>query len=708
MRTHAAEAFLDVGPLLEPRSIVVIGASDQPGNLGGATVARLKKFGFPGRVFAVNRSGASVGGLECHTSVADLPSSPELAILAVPAPALIPALRECIARGVRYGIAYAGGLAEAGDEGAQLQRELVALCRKHAFALCGPNCVGIINATTPVPATFSTVLQEMEAMRAGGISIVAQSGGIATTAWSMVQEAGFGCRHLVSSGNEAVVDFADYLHAFAQDPLTRIIGGYLEGIADGPKLVRALEAARQRGKPVVMIKAGTTNVTARAAQAHTGALVGEDRVVDAVFRETGVMRVRSVEELVDVVLLLAGSQGKVASGPGVGVITFGGGNGVLGADQCAQAGLDVPALSPEGTERLRPHLVAVATAANPLDLTPTTAFRAGGLEALPAALNVMSAEPGIASLLFVVGSMAAKAPEICEVIDGLHMRSPKPVCVSWPSPPRAVPARLAERGIYSFPEVARGIRALAKLVEHQAARQRPPRAEATSVKAFAWSAFVRAGVSQAIVSEPTCHRILAAAGFPVPAGELVTDEAGAVRAAAVIARPVVLKGITPRITHRAKAGLLAADLRSESAVRDAFRQLTSRAAQLDAKLDGVYVQEMRPRGAELLVTAFRDPVFGTMVSCGSGGVLTELVDDVVTERAPVGVALAHHMIERLRTRRHATDAAGRLPADPAAHFIARFAELALTAPWERFVFEVNPVLWRRDDAVAVDGLLIVG
>jgi succinyl-CoA synthetase beta subunit len=189
---------------------------------------------------------------------------------------------------------------------------------------------------------------------------------------------------------------------------------------------------------------------------------------------------------------------------------------------------------------------------------------------------------------------------------------------------------------------------------------------------------------------------------------LVEDEEGAVQVANAIGLPVVLKGITPRITHRAKAGLVALDLRSEADVRAAFRRLSARAAELSAPLDGVYVQKLHARGTELIVTAFRDPMFGVMVSCGSGGVFTELIDDVVTERAPVGTELAAHMVERLRTRRHATDSMGLLPTDPAARFVARFAELAVTAPWERFVFEVNPVSWRRDDAVALDGLLIIG
>ena len=706
--TSSSEPFTDIRPILEPRSIAVVGASDQAGNLGGETVRHLIRFGYPGRVWPVSRTAATVAGLPSFPRIAELPEVPELAILAIPASGLLEAIEQCADLGVRHGIAYAGGLADAGSEGAQLQQALVALCRERGFALCGPNCVGVINATTPAPSTFSTALLEIDALRPGGISMVCQSGGIATTAFSMVLQAGFGFRHLVSSGNEAVVDFADYLHAFAQDPATRIIGGYLEGIADGRKFLRALGAAREQGKPVVLIKAGTAGATARAAQAHTGALVGDDRVVDTVLGEMGVMRVRSVEELVDVVLLLVDNQRRRPAGPGVGVITFGGGNGVLGADQCAQNGLATPAVSAECAQRLRPLLVPVATAANPLDLTPTTAFRPEAMAQLPRALEVFAAEPPIQSLLFVVGSMAAKASEICEVIGGLAERAHKPVCVSWPSPPRAVPGRLAERGIYAFPDPGRGIRALARWVEHGRATRRPPSAASGDVAGFDWRAFVPTDDATMIVPEPTCHRILGAAGLAVAAGELVGDEAGALRAAESLGPPVVLKGITPRITHRANAGLVAVDVRSGDEVRATYQRLHARAAELGVVLDGVLVQKLESRGTELIVTAFRDPSFGVMVGCGSGGGLTELVADLVIERAPVGRELAEHMLARLRTWPRAVDAQGKLPAEPAARFVARFSELAMTAPWDRFVFEVNPVAWRRDRAVALDGLLVIG
>lgn len=673
----------------------MIGASDQPANLGGDTVRRLVKFKFPGAVYPVSRSASTVAGLPAYRNVSQLPQAPDLTILAIPASGLLEAIRECADAGARHGIAYAGGLADAGGEGAGLQRELVALCRERGFVLCGPNCVGVINATLPATSTFSTALYEMDSLRPGVISLVAQSGGIATTAFSMLQNAGCGLRYMVSSGNEAVASFADYLHAFARDPGTRIIGGYLEGIVDASKLVRALAQARQQDKPVVLIKAGMTSAGARAALAHTGALVGEDRVFDAVMNEMGVIRVYSVEELVDVMLLLAGNPGKVCSGPGVGVVTFGGGNGVLAADQCSLHGLSTPALSADGTERLKPLLVSVATAANPLDLTPTTAFRAEALAQLPHALDVFAAEPDLDSLLFIVGSLGSKANEISEVICGLAERSSKPVAACWPSPPKGVPARLAERGVYVFMEAARAIAAIGRMRARAEAARRPARRTEPSLN-LDWSALVAAG--QNVVSEPQCHRILKSAGLPVAAGELALDEADALRVARAIGWPVVLKGVSAQVTHRAKAGLIAVDLRSEDELRDAFRRLTTLASELAARMEGIYVQRMHKAGAELLVSAFRDAHFGPMVSCGAGGVLTELIGDVVTERAPVSEALAAHMLSRLRIKANP---------GPAAAFISRLSQLAAGAPWPRFILEINPVLCSRDAAVAVDGLLVI-
>jgi acetate---CoA ligase (ADP-forming) len=706
---RAAEEFLDVSGLLEPKSIAVIGASDRPGNLGGDTVRRLVKFKYPGAVWPISRSSSEVAGVKAYPSIAEAPGVADLVVLGIPADGLVAAIRECIAAGVRNGIAFAGGLAEAGGDGARMQAELVDLCRANDFKLCGPNCVGIINNATPATPTFASALHEIGALRVGPISMVSQSGGLGTTFYDMVLKAGFGFRYMISSGNEAVVGFADYLYALAQDDKTRIIVAYLEGVNNGPKLVRALAQAQQRGKTVVIIKSGASRISARAAAAHTAALAGEDRVFDAILQELGAIRVYSIEELLDVTLMLASAgKSRIPPGPGVGIVTFGGGNGVLGVDQCENVGLTVPPLRPETVARLKPLLASTATAANPLDLTPTTASRVESLAQLPAALDVFAAQEDIDALLLIVSSMGPKMAEIAQIMTDMSLRCEKPVSVCWPATPAGAIERLASHGIYCAIEPARIANAMSRVLRHGAARKRPARAPAPAPRPFDWLAHVPGAASYPlVVSEDQCHRLLRAAGLPVAAGGLAADEAAALRIADQIGLPVALKGISPQVTHRAAAGLLDVDLRSRDEVAAAYRRLATRAKEISVRLDGIYVQKMHHGGIELLVSAFRDPIFGLVVSVGGGGGLTELIKDVVIERAPFDAAVAAGMIDRLRIRRHARDGRGEIPVDPAAAFVADFSRLAATAPWGRFIFEVNPIKWARNAAVAVDGLLIV-
>ena len=240
--------FINVSGLLYPKSIAVIGASGRAGDLGGDTVQHLVRFGFPGKVWVVNPDGRSVQGVRGSPGLPTCRRCPISVILAIPADSVAETIRACAAHGTRHGMAFAGGFADSGGEGVALQNELGMVCRDVGFTLCGPNCVGIINAATPVTATFAAALSEFDTLRAGPISMVTQSGGIGSTIFSMVQRAGFGFRHLISSGNEAVVRFADYLYALAHDDGTRIIAAYLKRIGDAARLVRALKAARRPGQ----------------------------------------------------------------------------------------------------------------------------------------------------------------------------------------------------------------------------------------------------------------------------------------------------------------------------------------------------------------------------------------------------------------------------------------------------------------------------
>ena len=296
------DGFADVSRLLAPRSVAVIGASDQPGNIGGAAVRFFRKFASPCAVYPVNRGRDSVAGLPCFPSVADLPSPADLAILAVPAAAVAGVLRECVAAGIGAGIVWAGGFVEGGSAGLARQEELAAICRESGFALLGPNCLGVIDAHAPVTASFASMMLGFDQFTSGNISMVSQSGGLATIGLALAQQHGYGFRYMVSTGNEAVLGAADFVRAFVDDRLTKVIAVYLEGVRDGAKFRRALLAARAARKPVIVLKAGSTPASAVAAAAHTGALVGEGRVWDAVLRDCAAIQADSLEELLDLAM----------------------------------------------------------------------------------------------------------------------------------------------------------------------------------------------------------------------------------------------------------------------------------------------------------------------------------------------------------------------------------------------------------------------
>jgi acyl-CoA synthetase (NDP forming) len=310
-------------------------------------------------------------------------------------------------------------------------------------------------------------------------------------------------------------------------------------------------------------------------------------------------------------------------------------------------------------------------------------------------------------ILLQFGPMALRGMEVAEAVCDFRKRCAKTVCVAWALAPSGVPERLRNEGLYVFTEPARAIATLGKLVQRHADASASTDNNVPAALDFDWSAHVQSARAGTVISEHECHRLLAAAGLAVAAGRLARSESEALEAAQAVKLPVAMKAISPALTHRAAAGLVALGLRSGDEVRDAFRRLCVTAERAGIALDGIYVQHMVDADLEVLVSAFRDPVFGVIVSCGTGGNLVELIDDVTLERAPFAEQRALAMIERLRLARMAKRLQGAPDPQPLAAFIARFSQLAAGAPWRRFVLEVNPLKWRRETVTAVDGLLIV-
>jgi len=637
----------------------------------------------------------------------ELPSPPDLAVVAVPAASVTAVIEDCIAAGVPAAVVWAGGFAEGDEDGRARQRELEAVSRAGGIKLCGPNCIGIINTAIGLTASFSSLLTEINALTPGTVSMVSQSGGTAVTAHGRAQELGFGFRVTISCGNEATLSIGDFIHALAQDDGTRVIAAYAEGLADPDRFVDALSEAKRRGKPVVILKGGATEHSGKAALAHTGKLAGADRVFDAIFRECAAIRVHSTEELLDVSLQLASLRpGQLPRGRRASITTFGGGSGVLGTDQCVRAGLEVPPLDPATRERVKPIFPALGSSLNPIDLTPGAVTNPNNRATLPQVLKTIAEAPNVDIGLFFSSGFGALAPQVATMFEDLRNGTDKPICLSWLSPPAGITQHFARKGIMVFEEHARVIRAAGRIAGYAADLRHRIRHRPDLVMPFRWGDFVDVAAGKQVISEDRAARILEATGLPVAQGRLARTAKEAVHAANEVGYPVVLKGISPAITHRAAAGLVRLALEDDAGVEKADRAFRALAAELGVTLDGTFVQHMVAGNVELLVTAIRDPQFGVMVGCGMGGAMTEIIDDVAFARAPIDAEGAFDLIGRLRT-------VARLPAllsdeqrSRAAEFLARFSGLVAGAPWQDFTFEINPVKLGSELA-AVDALLVI-
>jgi len=716
-----AEPFGPLRPLLAPRSVAVVGASDRAGNLGGLAVGFLRKFGFRGAVWPVNAGRATVAGLPCFPSLAGLPAVPDMAIVAVPAESVLGVVEECIEAAVPSAVVWAGGFAEGDEAGRVRQERLTELCRGSSVKLCGPNCIGIVNTAIGLTASFSSLMTELDRLTPGRVSMISQSGGIAVNAHARAQRLGLGFRLTISSGNEAALGIPDFMRALLDDDGTRVIAVYAEAMSDPQGLVDALAEARRRRTPVVVLKGGATEASGRAALAHTGRLAGSDRTYDAIFREFAAIRVFSPEELLEVSLQLASlPPGRLPAGHRVVISSFGGGSGVIATDQCAREGLVVPPLDARTRERLAPILTPLASSMNPVDLTPGSMTDPKNREHLPRALEIIADAPGADQYLCFASGFGALAPAFADMFERVRARAGKPVGISWLSPPDGVIERLAASGVMVFTEHGRLIRAAGHLARYAEDLRSRIRVVPLDRPPFPWRDYVPAGgeagveargeaggAAGLVVTEDVVARVLAAAGLPVAPGRVARTVDEAVRAADAVGFKVAMKALSPSITHRAAAGLVELDVATREAAAQAFEAFQARATELGVTLDGVWVHPMVRGRVELLVTALRDPDFGVVVGCGMGGGMTEIIDDVVFTRAPIDADGACDLLRRVRTVRRLPTLLSERQLRRAADFIADFSALAATAPWTSFTLEVNPLKVGEQDVAAVDGLLIV-
>jgi acetyl coenzyme A synthetase (ADP forming)-like protein len=703
-------AASSVRALLSPRSVAVVGASRRPGSIGAALVHNLRAFGFAGPIYPVNPDAAEIEGLPAYARLSDIGQPVDLALIAVPAPAVEGVVAECARAGARGVVVISAGFAEVSEEGRAAQQRMRDLARASGMRLVGPNCMGVLNTDPAVRmhATFAPIHPI-----AGNVGFLSQSGALGLAVLDYAHELNIGLSSFVSVGNKADVSGNDLLSYWSEDPRTDVIGLYLESFGNPRKFAR-LAPAVGRSKPIVAVKAGRSAAGSRAASSHSASLACLDIAVDALFEQAGVIRTETLEDLFDVVALL--SSQPVPRGPRVGVVTNAGGPGILLADACEARGLRLPELSPDTVATLRGFLPPAASVKNPVDV-----LAAGTPRDFSRAVEAVGADPGVDAVVVIyVPPLAIDTDEVAAAIAEGAAAVPalKPVASVFLSS-KGTPPALARgpRGrlpSYSFPENA--ARALAAAVKYGRWRERPPGTPLVLVPEA--RAAVRAVVERALPPgdgarwlEPAeAEVLLAAAGIRVAASRVVPPDA-AVRTAGRMGYPVVVKAIAPGLLHKSDVGGVVLGLDSDEAVASAVTAMRDRLKGAGLDLQAVQVQREVRKGIEGLVGVVGDPTFGPLVVCGIGGVQVELLRDASFRLPPVTDTDAAEMIERLRLHPLLDGYRGAPAGDRAAlvTLVQRVSALVEAAP-ELREMDLNPVkvLPPGQGVVVVDARLRVG
>jgi acetate---CoA ligase (ADP-forming) len=695
-------------PFFNARHIVVVGASSDPGRVGGRPIAYLQRLGYAGRISPVNPRRDEIAGLPCYPSATEVPGDPDpdLALIAVAGQAAVDAIDACGQRGIRAAVVFTAGFGELGADGLQMEADLVEAARRHDIRICGPNTLGIISAPSTVVASFATSLDRTEHLLPGRVGLISQSGALGAFMHRQAQLQGVPIRHFVSTGNEADLTAGDYLRHIVEDEGTRAVGLYLEGVRDGQSLVDGLARARELRKPVAVVKVGRGARAREAARSHTGALAGEDEVIDAAIRQYGALRVDDIDHLL-AFLYLASSLPELPRGDRLGVVSLSGGLGVWAADVAEERGAVVTDLSEQTRERLTDVLPGFASVTNPVDVTGQIVNDPG---LLAQSITIVAADPAVDMVVVGMGIQETLGEEIARGICEAAQASTKPVVTAWMAGPEEAYTLLEEGGVTTFRSVGRALEAVANLASWAG-------------RTNAWEARTPAGprtrpstdmVFDAPPTEFEAKRLLAEIGIPAPAGEVVHSADGARAAVATIGGPVVMKAQLPDVAHKSDLGLVELGVASEEAAAECYEQMAKRAASQNL-IDGAdalpcLVEGMVDDVLELILGFRHDPVFGATILLGLGGTRTELLRSFATRLAPLEPADVEALLEESTVAPMLAGFRGEAAMDPTELIdaVRRFSEFVADGSSGIAEIEINPlaVVKRTGHVVALDALIV--
>lgn len=687
--------------LLNPGSIAILGASADFSKVNGRPLKHLLDKGYAGRIYPVNPKYAAINGIACYPAIADVPGPVDLAIIAVPAKLVASLLRDLGRSRVKSVIVFSSGFAELGDEGRALEADVSAVAREFGINLCGPNCLGLINAFDSVIATFSQFADG--ATPPGPVGFVTQSGAFGTAIAALARHRELGLGYFVNTGNESDVTFAQVMREVIADPRIRVGAGYIEGLRDGTDILAVAASALAAGKPLVLVKVGRSTSGARAAASHTGSLAGADAVFDGVIRQHGVIRARNEEHMLDIVEAFAYCE--LPLGAGVGIVTQSGGAGVLMADCAEELGLSVPVLAGATQQALKKTIPGFGACGNPVDVT-------GQFVADPALLResvkIVLADPAVHVGIIWLQLMDAYVDTLITIFDEIKTQVDKPFIVCWVAAPEKAIRELRARGIAVLRGAEPAVDAVAALVRYAAVRRQ------WQADREAWRMLRAPNLELPSAAGPVSSsagaRLLQTCGVVLARAQLAATATDAVACAGLIGYPVALKIESPDILHKTEAGGVALGLADAAAVKAAFERVVENARRYNAaaRVAGVMVQQMVPTGVDMVIGLQNDPLFGSVVMAGIGGIHVEVLRDIAFRKAPVTAAEAGRMLDELNSRAILSGVRGAAAVDVPAltGLISAVSQFGVAAGERLAELDLNPVRAGPDGAIALDWLMI--
>ena len=701
-----------LAPLFTPKSVVLFGASDRPDSVGGVVFKNLLTSGFEGRIYGINPKREKVQGQKAYASLDDIDGAIDLAVVATPSRSIPAIVEACGERGIGMMLILSAGFREIGPEGRKLEDRVTQLVRRYGIRLMGPNCLGIIRPDIGLNVTFG-----YNNAAPGNLALVSQSGAICTAILDWAESNGVGFSAVVSSGIAADLGFGDYLDYLVSDPKTRAILLYIEGINDARRFMSAVRAAA-RIKPVIALKVGRHAAGAEASMSHTGALVGSDETFSAALSRSGVLRVETIGQLFAAAKALSSVHYRGPSERLV-IVTNGGGPGAIAADRATDQGIELSALSDETMAKLNQVLPSVWSHGNPVDIIGDAPP-----ERYQQAIDICLEDPDVDGVIVILTPQAMTAPtEVAKAVIESAKKSKKPIMTSWMGGGQVQKGRqlfleahvpnfgTLENAVDAFSYLARYNRNQRLLLQTPARLTRGQQAPDTDGARLIIEAVLNE--SRDILTEPESLAVLTAFGIPTVRNTVVRTANEALVAAESIGYPIAMKVLSSDISHKSDAGGVRLNIASAQEVRGAYKQLLDQVAlkMPDAEIEGVTVEKMyrSSNGRELMVGIIRDPVFGPVISFGSGGTAVEVMGDSAISLPPLNHRLTRDLINRTKVSKLLGQFRN-MPAvdmDKLIDVLLAVSSMACELPWIKEM-DINPLIVDENGVVAVDARIVVG